>query len=139
MANKFSDADLESYLDETLHPDLAAELEQLLKKDKQLIARLSHINSRRDAGVHTLGEIWRRNQIGVPTREQMTEFLNGTLDSDHADYIRFRLEVLKCRYTIAQRDDLASHSGKKDQPQSANRRRKYFDSSANLLQKKKNR
>ena len=67
MANDFSDAELETYLDEALDPARAAELEDCLKQDKELLSRLSYINGRRDAGIHTLGEIWRRNQIGVPT------------------------------------------------------------------------
>ncbi len=133
MTNDFTDADLESYLDETLHPDLAMDLEQSLQEDQELLRRLSHINSRRDAGVHTLGEIWRRNQVGVPSRDEIGEYLNGKLDADHAEYIRFRINILKCRYTIAHVNDLDSTSGNE---QSHGRRKKYFDSSAGLLRKK---
>ena len=135
MANEFTDADLESYLDETLHPDIAAELEQGLKDDRKLLGRLSYINSRRDAGVHTLGEIWRRNQIGVPTREQISEYIDGKLSGEHEQYIDFRVNILKCRYTIAHMNDLKGDGGSAEE-NSQNRRRKYFDSSAGLLRKK---
>lgn len=134
MENEFTDADLESYLDETLHPDLAADLEQSMRDDKSLLDRLSHINGRRDAGIHTLGEIWRRNQVGVPTREQIQEYLNGKLSAEHSDYIDFRIETLKCRYTIAHVKDLENPSEKS--PKADDRRKKYFDSSAGLLKKK---
>lgn len=139
MPHKFTDADLESYLDETLHPDLAAALEQQLQRDEALLARLSHINGRRDAGIHTLGEIWRRNQIGVPTREQLLDYLAGKLPRDHADYIRFRINVLKCRYTIAKHGDLKNQMVQDEKKQTASRRKRYFDFSAGLLGKKKKR
>lgn len=134
MTSDFTDADLESYLDETLHPDLAIDLEQSLKEDQDLLSRLSHINGRRDAGIHTLGEIWRRNQVGVPSREQIEEYVAGKLDADHADYIKFRLDILKCRYTIAHVNDIKTNKDSKDNEQG--RRKKYFDSSAGLLRKK---
>ena len=66
VTDSFTDAELEAYLDETLDSDRAAEVEQGLKNNQSLLERLAQINGRRDAGVHTLGEIWRRNQIGVP-------------------------------------------------------------------------
>lgn len=134
MTDEFSDADLESYLDETLHPDLAAELEQSLKEDDEMLDRLSHINGRRDAGIHTLGEIWRRNQVAVPTREQISEYVNGTASNEFAEYIDFRINILKCRYTIAHTNDLESEV--KESEQTDSRRKKYFDSSAGLLRKK---
>ncbi len=132
MSNDFTDADLESYLDETLHPDLAADLEQSLNEDKEMLDRLSHINGRRDAGIHTLGEIWRRNQVGVPSREQISDYLAGKLPEDFAKYIDFRIDTLKCRYTIAHKNDLEGASA---EDQKDSRRKKYFDSSAGLLRK----
>lgn len=136
MSNEFTDADLESYLDETLHPDLAADLEQSLSEDRQLLSRLSHINGRRDAGIHTLGEIWRRNQVGVPTRDQISDYMAGKLDASHSEYIKFRIDILKCRYTIAHVNDLENQAGSSEAGKSSDRRKKYFDSSAGLLKKK---
>ena len=136
LDSEFTEADLESYLDETLHPDLAADLEQSMREDKSLLDRLSYINGRRDAGIHTLGEIWRRNQISVPTREQIRDYLAGKLTSEHSKYIEFRIETLKCRYTIAHVNDLENQTNADDTPQADCRRKKYFDSSAGLLKKK---
>ncbi len=134
MTNEFTDADLESYLDETLHPDLAADLELSMKEDKDLLGRLSYINGRRDAGIHTLGEIWRRNQLGVPTREQVVDYIAEKLPAEHEKYIDFRIKILKCRYTIAHVNDLQNQTGSKEDA-SEDRRKKYFDSSAGLLRK----
>ncbi len=136
MSTQFTDAELEAYLDEGLDTTRAAELEEGLKVDKELLARLSHINGRRDAGIHTLGEIWRRNQIGVPTREQMGNYLLGVSSSEEASYINFRIEVLKCRITAALLEDLKAQQADSDVDHSATRRSKIFQSSAGLLKKK---
>ena len=135
MKTEFTDAELEAYLDEGLDPKRAADLEVAMSADQGLLARLSHINGRRDAGIHTLGEIWRRNQIGVPTLEHMSNHLLGLLSKEESDYIMFRMDVLRCPYTIAMYKDL---SAKKDGDNdlSKTRRTKFFNSSAGLLRKK---
>ncbi|MEL7496897.1 MAG: hypothetical protein AAFN77_04765 [Planctomycetota bacterium] len=134
MANKFTDAELEAYLDETLDSDSAAEVEQALQQDKELLARLASINGRRDAGVHTLGEIWRRNQIGVPNAEVMGNYLLGVLTNEESDYILFRMDTLKCPFTLALYNDLKARQSESEE-QSQHRREKFYQSSANLLKK----
>lgn len=136
MPTQFTDAELEAYLDEALDPTRAAELEDGLKVDRELLARLSHINGRRDAGIHTLGEIWRRNQVGVPTREQMGNYLLGVSSAEEVGYINFRMDVLKCRITAALLEDLKAQQAESDAERSASRRSKIFQSSAGLLRKK---
>ena len=135
LDTEFTDADLEAYLDEMLDPEDAADVEEALRKKDELLQRLSYINSRRDAGIHTLGEIWRRNQIGVPSADEMAKFIQGSLADEHAIYIDFRMKTLKCRYTIAMFRDLQEQQDQGEPSQSESRRRKYFDSSAGLLKK----
>jgi hypothetical protein len=120
-----------------LDADEAAKIEQALRGDKKLLARLSRINGRRDAGIHSLGEIWRRAQIGVPTIDEVGQYLLGVLPTEKADYIRFRVETLRCRYTIAMIRDLENQKSMAGKSQNASRRKKYFDSSAGLLRHKK--
>jgi hypothetical protein len=135
VPDSFSDHELEAYLDESLDPARASELEQACRADQSLIERLSMVNRRRDAGVHTLGEMWRRHQIGVPSTEQVADFLAGKLSQDHSDYIRFRMDVLKCRFTLALVE--AAEQQKADSgEQTKSRREKYFQNSADLLPKK---
>jgi len=129
----FTEAELEAYLEESLGPLRAADLEKSLREDPGLIEKLSHINARRDAGIHTIGEIWRRNQVGVPSDQQISSFLMGVASDDEADYIRFRLEVLKCPFTIACWKDLKSKQNSNED--GSTRRKKYFNSSAGLLRK----
>ncbi len=125
-------AELEAYLDEALAPERMAEIERELRADSGLLQRLSQINARRDCGVHTLGEIWRRHHIGVPTREELGSYLLGVLPKEHAAYIRFRVATLKCRYTMANLDDLRAQQ-KEAETQVSARRRKYFQSSVGRL------
>ena len=134
MTEEFTDAELESFLDETLDGERAIQIEQALRSDKTLLQRLSQINGRRDAGLHSLGEIWRRNQIGVPSRQDMGNHLLGVLEDAQSDYIQFRLEVLKCPFTIAMKKDLVNQHEESAEV-SEKRRTKIYDSSSGYLPK----
>ena len=132
MAGKFTAADLQAYLDEALSPAEMAAVEAELRSNTKLVRELAAINARRDAGVHTLGEIWRRQRISCPTREQMGSYLLQALPPEHAQYIDFHIEKIGCRFCRANLDDL------KRQEEEANdvvvvRRKKYFQSSAGYL------
>ena len=133
MNVEFTAAELEAYLDEALDAERMAEIERALRGSPELLQRLAQINARRDCGVHTVGEIWRRHHVGVPTREELGSYLLGVLPKEHAAYIRFRVTTLKCRYTIANLNDLHAQQ-KEAEPQVAARRRKYFQSSVGRLQ-----
>ena len=132
MSSPFTDAELEAYLDESLDSTRATEIEEAIKSDADLLQRLSVINSRRDAGVHTLGEIWRRNQIGVPTAEVMGNYLLGVLEDEQAEYIKFRMEQLKCPFTVALYDDLQARQTESAEL-SASRREKFYKTCADFL------
>ncbi|MBC8871063.1 MAG: hypothetical protein H8E44_16685 [Planctomycetes bacterium] len=132
MSEDFTQAELEAYLDEALDVERMAEIEREIRSRPELLERLTKINSRRDSGFHTLAEIWRRNQIGIPSREELGSYLLGVLPEEHAAYIRFRIEQLKCRFTIANLRDLKAQQ-EKDDSRVAARRRKYFRSSVHHL------
>jgi len=132
MARQLTESDLEAYLDEALTPAEMAHVEAQLRRSPELLKQLASINSRRDAGVHSLGEIWRRHRISCPTREQMGSFLLGVLDDEQADYLRFHLEVVGCRVCLANLEDLRHRQAESDEIMVV-RRRKYFDSSAGYL------
>jgi hypothetical protein len=132
MVKEFSDAELDCYIEETLDSGRASELEAQLRLDETLLRRLTEINARRESGQHTLGGIWRQNQIGVPSRDQMGSFLLGVLDPQEADYIQFRVDVLKCPFTIALKTDLENQNAQTAHS-SIQRRAKIFDSSVGLL------
>ena len=131
---EFTDAELEAFLDESLDPTRAQDIEAALADDQELLYRLSRINGRRDAGMHTLGEIWRRNQIGVPSPEHLGKYLLGILTEEEADYVRFRVETLRCPYTIATLNDLQKQQAETED-QTESRRRKYYNSGAGLIKR----
>ena len=79
MSESFTEAELEAYLEEALGNERAAEIEKAIRNDRGLLEKLATINSRRDSGVHSIGEIWRRHQLSVPTREELGGYLLGIL------------------------------------------------------------
>ncbi len=134
MNSDFTDAELEAFLDESLDPVRAAEIEMAVRQDRDLVRRMARINGRRDAGMHTLGEIWRRNQIGVPSTEDLGKYLLGILEPEYLDYIQFRLEVLRCPYTLAALADLKQQQAE-SKTDVATRRRKFYNSGAGLVKR----
>jgi hypothetical protein len=132
---KISQSDLAAYLDEALPAEAMAALEEALRQNPQLAAQLGRIIERRDAGVHSLGDIWRRSRLSCPTREQLGSHLLGVLNHDESDFIVFHIETIGCRYCQANLDDLKQqHAAAAAQAeQTTKRRRKYFQSSAGLL------
>lgn len=132
MAQRISRTDLEAYLDEALPVETMAQVERALRDDAKLAEQLAAINGRRDAGVHTVGEIWRRHRLSCPTREQLGSFLLGVLEDDLADHLRFHLDVSGCRACRANLDDLKNRQTD-EKVAVEKRRKKYFQSSAGHL------
>jgi hypothetical protein len=132
---RVTQSDLQAYLDEGLPSEQMASIEAELRKKPELLKQLAAINARRDAGVHSVGEIWRRHRLSCPSRDQLGSFLLGALDTEHADYIRFHIETIGCRLCQANVDDL-----RRQQQETAEtvktRRTKYFQSTAGHLRKK---
>ena len=131
MSHEFTQAELEAYLDEALTPAEMAEIELQARQRDDLMQRLQGILNRRDAGVHSLGEIWRRHRISCVDRETLGSFLLGVLAPDHADYVRFHLDQIGCRLCQANVDDLRQRQ--KQLSDARQRQRRYFQSSAGYL------
>ena len=135
MANRPSQFDLEAYLDEGLPTEAMARIERALRDDPKLGEQLVAINARRDAGMHSLGEIWRRHRLSCPSREQLGSFLLGVLSADVTEFVKFHLEVAGCRTCGANLGDLKNRQI--DEPAAVDsRRKKYFKSSAGHLRRK---
>jgi hypothetical protein len=131
----FLEAELEAYIDEALPADRMAAIEEAVRGDGDLLRRLAAINARRDAGVHSLGEIWRRNRLTCPTREQLGSYLLNVLPDETVAYIRFHLRNIGCRYCDANLADLQSQQA--ERATADRRRRKFFQSSAGYLEHKR--
>jgi hypothetical protein len=124
--------ELEAYLDEALPVEEMARIEDTLRRNPELLDDLSAINARRDAGVHSLGEIWRRHRLSCPTREQLGSLLLGTLPSQQCEYIRFHIDVVGCRLCRANLADLKNQQAEGAEV-AQTRRKRYFQSSAGYL------
>lgn len=136
MAREFTEAELEAYLDEALAPNEMTDIESVLREREDLADRLRAIHGRRDAGVHSLGEIWRRHRVSCPDRDQLGSYLLQVLETNEQEYIRFHLEEIGCRYCNANLEDLQSRQ-REVEAATENRRRRYFQSSAGYLDKNK--
>ncbi|MEX2176998.1 MAG: hypothetical protein WD872_21730 [Pirellulaceae bacterium] len=136
MAQRITQSDLQAYLDEALPPEEMAAVEAQLRSQPDLLRQLAAINGRRDAGVHSVGEIWRRGRLSCPSRQHLGSHLLGALDEQHAAYIDFHLTIIGCRYCQANLDDL-----RRQQEETAEtvetRRTKYFQSTAGHLRSKR--
>ncbi|MFY8200331.1 MAG: hypothetical protein ACOVLE_06655 [Pirellula staleyi] len=125
-----TDLMLLAYLEESLPSESMSFIEIALRDDEELRRRLSLLIGRRDSGVHTVGDIWRRHRLSCPPREELGSYLLGAMMDDQADYIKFHLEQIGCRFCQSNLDDLsASHH----RDAVIARRRKYFQSSVGRL------
>src|SRR5262245_14685019 len=136
MPAKFSNSDLEAFLDESLPAERMAAIEEALRHSDELQKRLASVNGRRDAGVHSLGEIWRRHRLSCPSREQLGSFLLGVLSRESADYVEFHLETVQCRLCAANVADLRALQAAAEVDATTKRRHRYFQSSAGYLHRK---
>lgn len=141
MAEAYSDEQLRAFLEEGLAADVMSRIEIQLRSDAKLCQRVIQLAGEREAGVHSLGEIWRRHRLSCPSRQQLGGYLLGSLDEEWMDYIRFHLETVACRVCQANFSDLSAEQAqlqaatqRADEARSA-RRRKYFQSSAGFLRR----
>jgi hypothetical protein len=135
MASDFSNSELEAFLDESLPVERMAAIEETLRQSDALQKQLAAINGRRDAGVHSLGDVWRRHRLSCPTREQLGSFLLGVLPREAADYLKFHIETIECRYCAASIADLESQQSVAASEVTL-RRQRYFQSSVGHLRRK---
>lgn len=135
MPTDFSISELEAFLEESLPAERMVAIEEALRSSDALQKQLAAINGRRDAGVHSLGDVWRRHRLSCPTREQLGSFLLGVLPRDAAGYVQFHIDTIECRYCAASIADLKSQQSAAES-EVTRRRQKYFQSSVGHLQKK---
>jgi len=125
---------LRAFLEDALSDTEAAQLEQLLRDDDSLRQQLQQVLQERDRGDHSVGTIWRQERLTCPTREQLGSYLLDVLDPSYQQYIEFHLQAIGCSFCQANLDDIKEHQQEKTQ--SSHRRRKYYQSSAGLLNKR---
>ncbi len=101
------DETLRAYLADELPAGTLARVEKALRDSAELRAQLEDVRQNRaEAGLHTLGAIWRRSRLTCPSRQQLGSLLLDALDPDLAAYLRFHIEVVECPYCQANLADL---------------------------------
>ena len=125
-----NDTTLLAYIEESLPSEAMARIETALRSDETLRHRLGQVIARRDNGVHTVGDIWRRHRLSCPSREDLGSYLLGAMMDEQSDSIKIHLEKIGCRYCQSNLDDL-SESHHRDAVVA--RRKKYFQSSVGRL------
>ena len=133
MSNQFTKAQLEAFLDESLPPEQMTAVENLLREDDGLSEQLAQLVGERDAGVHSLGAIWRRHRLSCPDRALLGSYLLEVLDPEHSSYVSFHVETVGCRLCSASLADLRKQHEETELEDSWQRRQKYFQSSAGYL------
>ena len=133
MSSEFTKAQLEAYLDESLPAEQMTAVENLLRINQDLNDQLAQLLGARDAGVHSLGAIWRRQRLSCPDRSQLGSYLLAVLDPEHSSYVKFHVETVGCRFCSASLEDLRQQHAATDLEDSRQRRQKYFQSSAGYL------
>jgi len=129
----WSDAQLEAFLDENLPAEEMAALEAAIRENVALRERLCAIIQRRDAGIHSLSAIWRRNRLSCPSREELSAFVQGTAPEPIRGYIQFHLNVVGCRYCQANAEDLGQEL--RQPKESAERRRRLHQRAVDYLKR----
>lgn len=127
----WTDRELSAWLDEMLPAERMAELEQLLRSDESLQARVAQLIHHRDQGGHSVGEIWQRAGLSCPSRSELSGYLLRTLSPDQNSYVEFHLMTVGCRICQANLKDLEEHANQSKEM--SGRRRRFFESSAGLL------
>jgi len=127
----FTDAEVLAYLDESLAISRSVLLERQLRTDLILQKRIRELAHERDQGGYSIGEVWRRDRLSCLSRDLLGSYLLGGVSPALKDYIEFHLRTIKCRYCLANLEDLQQQ----DQGQTSQHlRKRYFESSSGILQ-----
>ena len=129
---QFSDSQLRAFLDESLAPAQMSEIEAALRDQPDLHARLVELRGQQDAGMHSIGAIWRRYRLSCPDRSELGQFLLGVMEPEAEEYVQFHVERVGCRFCSANLADLERERSESSS-QVESRRRKYFQTSAGYL------
>lgn len=135
MSSEPNRFELIGYLEEALDVEDMARVEERLRTSSEWTEALRELTGDIDSGEHSVATIWRRHRLTCPSRERLGAYSMGGLPHDEEDYVKFHLEVIKCRWCKANVCDLQTN-GQGDQqqdPEVMKRRRRLFASSVGRL------
>lgn len=136
MAERPNPIQLVGYLEEALPIEEMARVEEHLRNDPSWRTALQELTQEIGAGDHSLAAVWRRNRLTCPSRERLGAFLADGLGEAESQYVRFHLDVIQCRWCMANLRDLQEGAAAPEKAQpAAQRRRKFFETSIGFLPK----
>ena len=124
---------LHAFLDDALSEVEMSRIERAARESPAVRKQLEEVQQGRDRGEHSLGAIWRRERLTCPKREELSQYLLEVLDEERQSYVAFHLETVGCAFCLANFHDLEALQ-QEAQPAAKERRKRYFTSSAGLLQ-----
>ena len=125
---------LRAYLADELPAGTLARVEKALRDSAELRAQLEDVRQNRgEAGLHSLGAIWRRGRLTCPSRQQLGSLLLDALDPDLAAYLQFHIDVVACPYCQANLLDLKHKAEPAAAEVRATRQGRFLQSSRHLL------
>lgn len=130
--------ELLAYIDEALPADRMAAVEDKVRRFPEWREALAQLLSGSDHGEHSVATVWRQNRLTCASREKLGSYILKSLPPDEEDYIRFHLQVIGCRYCLANLADAESALVEQvdAEAQARDRRRRMFQTSVGYLPKR---
>jgi hypothetical protein len=85
------------------------------QEDSELRGQIRTVQSEFDYHNHTVGSLWRRNQLTCPSDQEIADYQRGELAIIYpkiADHLQFHLNSIRCIYCISTAAELKQSAAK---------------------------
>ena len=95
---------IHAYIDGALSPEEADAFTLMAYGDSELRGKIRTVQTEFDYHNHTVGSLWRRNQLTCPSDQDIVDYQRGALAIIYpkiADHLQFHLNSIRCIYCIS--------------------------------------
>ena len=95
---------IHAYIDGALSPEEADAFTSMAYGDSELRGKIRTVQTEFDYHNHTVGSLWRRNQLTCPSDQEIVDYQRGELAIIYpkiADHLQFHLNSIRCIYCIS--------------------------------------
>ena len=95
---------IHAYIDGALSPEEADAFTSMAYGDSELRGKIRTVQAEFDYHNHTVGSLWRRNQLTCPSDQEIVDYQRGELAIIYpkiADHLQFHLTSIRCIYCIS--------------------------------------
>lgn len=106
---------IHAYIDGALSPEEADAFTSMAYGDSELRGKIRTVQTEFDYHNHTVGSLWRRNQLTCPSDQDIVDYQRGALaiiNPEIADYVQFHLTSIRCIYCISTAAELKQSAAK---------------------------